>query len=166
MTTEAHSDMKNILTNVMFAGIGGQGIIRASDMLTEAAFRMGLDVKKSELHGMSQRGGSVSSDVRFGSKVWSPMIPEGAADYLVAVSEDQIEICAHMLKKDAVVIRPSDICEDDAKSKMLNIAMLGVLNRYLKFPQELWITLIRENFKGEVAEKNIEAFSRGQNGKA
>ena len=66
--------------NVLFAGIGGQGIIRASDMLTEAAFRMGYDVKKSELHGMSQRGGSVSSDVRFGKKVLSPMIPEKSAN--------------------------------------------------------------------------------------
>ena len=61
--------MDNKITNVLFAGIGGQGIIKASDMLTEAAFRMGYDVKKSELHGMSQRGGSVSSDVRFGKKV-------------------------------------------------------------------------------------------------
>ena len=51
--------MGNKLTNVLFAGIGGQGIIKASDMLTEAAFRMNYDVKKSELHGMSQRGGSV-----------------------------------------------------------------------------------------------------------
>ena len=75
--------MGNKLTNVLFAGIGGQGIIKASDMLTEAAFRMNYDVKKSELHGMSQRGGSVSSDVRFGDKVYSPMIPEGQADYLV-----------------------------------------------------------------------------------
>ena len=49
--------MNEVITNVLFAGIGGQGIIKASDMLTEAAFRMGFDVKKSELHGMSQRGG-------------------------------------------------------------------------------------------------------------
>ena len=55
--------------NVVFAGIGGQGVILASDLLTAAAFRSGFDVKKSELHGMSQRGGSVSSDVRFGTKV-------------------------------------------------------------------------------------------------
>ena len=63
-----------------FAGIGGQGVILASDLLTVAAFRSGYDVKKSELHGMSQRGGSVSSDVRFGTKVWSPMVPRGEAD--------------------------------------------------------------------------------------
>ena len=154
--------MGSKLTNVLFAGIGGQGIIKASDMLTEAAFRMNYDVKKSELHGMSQRGGSVSSDVRFGEKVFSPMIPEGEADYLVAVSEDQIEVNEKYLKKDAVIIRPSDIDGEDAKSRMLNIAMLGRLNRYLRFPEELWITLIRESFKGEIAEQNIAAFKRAQ----
>ena len=153
--------MKNgKVTNVMFAGIGGQGIIRASDMLTEAAFRMGCDVKKSELHGMSQRGGSVSSDVRFGEKVASPMIPAGEADYMIAVSADQIEVCAAFLNENTVIIRDEDILEDYRASRMMNIAMLGVLNRYLAFPEELWIDLIRENFSGTVAEENITAFRR------
>ena len=147
------------LTNILFAGIGGQGIIKASDMLTAAAFRMGFDVKKSELHGMSQRGGSVSSDVRFGEKVYSPMIPEGEADYLLAVSEDQIEVCEKMLNSNTVIIKPSDFSEEIAKSKMLNIAMLGKLNKHLKFPRSLWEELIRESFKGEVAEANIKAFA-------
>ncbi|MBO5680926.1 MAG: 2-oxoacid:acceptor oxidoreductase family protein [Lentisphaeria bacterium] len=148
------------VTNVMFAGIGGQGIIRASDMLTEAAFRMGCDVKKSELHGMSQRGGSVSSDVRFGEKVASPMIPAGEADYMIAVSADQIEVCAAFLNENTVIIRDEDIPEEYRASRMMNIAMLGVLNRYLAFPEELWIDLIRENFSGTVAEENITAFRR------
>ena len=153
--------MKNgKVTNVMFAGIGGQGIIRASDMLTEAAFRMGCDVKKSELHGMSQRGGSVSSDVRFGEKVASPMIPAGEADYMIAVSADQIEVCAAFLNENTVIIRDEDIPEDYRASRMMNIAMLGALNRYLAFPEELWIDLIRENFSGTVAEENITAFRR------
>ena len=149
-------------TNVTVAGLGGQGVLTVTDILAEVLFRAGFDVKKSEVHGMSQRGGSVSSDVRFGDKVYSPMIPEGQADYLVAVSEDQIEVNENFLKKDAVIIRPSEINEEDAKSKMLNIAMLGRLNKYLKFPEELWITLIRESFKGEVAEQNIAAFKRAQ----
>lgn len=153
--------MKNgKVTNVMFAGIGGQGIIRASDMLTEAAFRMGCDVKKSELHGMSQRGGSVSSDVRFGEKVASPMIPAGEADYMIAVSADQIEVCAAFLNENTVIIRDEDIPEEYRASRMMNIAMLGVLNRYLAFPEELWIDLIRENFSGTIAEENITAFRR------
>ncbi len=146
--------------NVMFAGLGGQGIIRASDMLTEAAFRLGYDVKKSELHGMSQRGGSVSSDVRFGKKILSPMIPEGEADYLVAVSEDQIDVCRPYLSENTVIIRPSDINEADAKSRMVNIALLGVLNRHLQFPADMWETLIRENFPAQIADANIEVFHR------
>ena len=150
--------MSNKITNVLFAGIGGQGIIKASDMLTEAAFRMGFDVKKSELHGMSQRGGSVSSDVRFGDKVYSPMIPRGEADYLVAVTEDQIEVCAGYLKPDCVIIRPSDFSDEVASSKMLNTAMLGRLNTYLKFPEELWIELLKSSFKAEIAESNIAVF--------
>ena len=150
--------MDDKITNVLFAGIGGQGIIKASDMLTEAAFRMGYDVKKSELHGMSQRGGSVSSDVRFGKKVYSPMIPRGEADYLLAVTEDQIEVCEEYLKPGCCIIKPSDFPEEIATSKMLNTAMLGKLNLYLKFPEELWIELLRQSFKAEIAESNIEVF--------
>ncbi len=153
------------VTNVMFAGIGGQGIIRASDMLTEAAFRMGHDVKKSELHGMSQRGGSVSSDVRFGAEVASPMIPAGGTDYMIAVSADQVEVCAAYLSEKTVIIRDTDIPEEYRESRMMNIAMLGVLNRYLQFPESLWNDIIRENFKGETAENNIAAFSKSYKGK-
>ena len=150
--------MDNKITNVLFAGIGGQGIIKASDMLTEAAFRMGYDVKKSELHGMSQRGGSVSSDVRFGKKVFSPMIPRGEADYLIAVTEDQIAVCEEYLKPSCVIIKPSDFPEEIANSKMLNTAMLGKLKQYLKFPEELWIELLSQSFKAEIAESNIAVF--------
>ena len=158
--------MNDKITNVLFAGIGGQGIIKASDMLTEAAFRMGFDVKKSELHGMSQRGGSVSSDVRFGKKVFSPMIPRGEADYLVAVTEDQIEVCEEYLKPSCIIIKPSDFPEEVANSKMLNIAMLGRLNRYLKFPEDLWTGLIRQSFKAEIAESNIAVFRAAANQEA
>ena len=92
------------------------------------------------------------------------MIPCGEADYLLAVTEDQIEVCGHYLKKDGIIIRPADIPAEDAASKMLNIAMLGHLNRYLKFPEELWFEIIRSSFKSEIAESNIAAFLRAQNG--
>jgi len=75
------------VTGVLMVGVGGQGIILASDVLAQVAMEAGLDVKKSEVHGMSQRGGTVSSHVRFGAKVWSPMIPEGAADVLIAFEQ-------------------------------------------------------------------------------
>jgi len=71
--------MKPDVTNVVIAGLGGQGVLKASDILADAAFLAGLDVKKSEIHGMSQRGGSVTSDVRFGRQVLSPMVPAGEA---------------------------------------------------------------------------------------
>ena len=64
-------------TNVTVAGLGGQGVLTVTDILAEVLFRAGFDVKKSEVHGMSQRGGSVSSEVRFGKSVASPMVPEG-----------------------------------------------------------------------------------------
>jgi indolepyruvate ferredoxin oxidoreductase beta subunit len=74
-------------TSVLFSGVGGQGIILASKILAQCAFTEGLMVKECELHGMAQRGGSVISHVRFGSEVYSPLIPLGKADFLVAMEE-------------------------------------------------------------------------------
>jgi indolepyruvate ferredoxin oxidoreductase, beta subunit len=71
--------------NVLMVGVGGQGIVLASDVLAEAAALAGLDVKKSEIHGMSRRGGPVFSHVRFGERVFSPVIDEGQADVVLAM---------------------------------------------------------------------------------
>ena len=75
--------------NVSLVGVGGQGIILTADILATTAAIAGYDVKKSEIHGMAQRGGSVTSQVRFGDSVASPIIQEGAADILV--SSDKVE---------------------------------------------------------------------------
>ena len=77
----------NKITNVTLVGVGGQGILLTADILARTAAEAGLDVKKTEIHGMSQRGGSVSSQVRFGARVLSPIIPEGETDILVAFDE-------------------------------------------------------------------------------
>ncbi|HUU26900.1 MAG TPA: indolepyruvate oxidoreductase subunit beta [archaeon] len=74
-------------TNVLIVGVGGQGILLASEVLSKAALLAGFDVKKSEVHGMSQRGGEVNSHVRFGHKVFSPLIPTGQAHFLVAMEK-------------------------------------------------------------------------------
>jgi indolepyruvate ferredoxin oxidoreductase, beta subunit len=79
----------NRVYNVLIVGVGGQGIILASDVLGRVAAAHGYDVKKNEIHGMAQRGGSVSSHVRFGKTVYSPIIREGEADVLL--SFEQIE---------------------------------------------------------------------------
>lgn len=80
---------ENRVYNVLIVGVGGQGIILASDVLGRVAARHGYDVKKNEIHGMAQRGGSVSSHVRFGKQVASPIIKVGEADVLL--SFEQIE---------------------------------------------------------------------------
>jgi indolepyruvate ferredoxin oxidoreductase beta subunit len=70
--------------NFLLVGVGGQGILTASGILADLGVRAGYDVKKSEVHGMSQRGGSVSSHVRLGPRVYSPLIGQGEANFLVA----------------------------------------------------------------------------------
>lgn len=74
----------NNIKNILLVGVGGQGTILASKILSEGLIEAGYDVKMSEIHGMSQRGGNVSTQVRFGDKVFSPIIGEGEADIIVA----------------------------------------------------------------------------------
>jgi len=78
--------MSRAITNILLVGVGGQGILLASEILSEACMLAGYDVKKSEIHGMSQRGGSVVSHVRFGTKVFSPVVPEGEGDIMFGLS--------------------------------------------------------------------------------
>ncbi len=94
------SEVKNIL----LAGVGGQGILLASEVISEVMLMAGLDVKKNEIHGMSQRGGSVVSHVRYGEKVYSSIIPEGEVDILF--SFELLETCRYLplLRKDGQVV--------------------------------------------------------------
>ena len=84
--------------NVSLVGVGGQGILLTANLLGRVAALAGLDVKKSEIHGMAQRGGSVASSVRFGEKVCSPIIPAGESDLLVAFDRLEALRCASQLK--------------------------------------------------------------------
>jgi indolepyruvate ferredoxin oxidoreductase, beta subunit len=96
----ADNDVKSIL----LAGVGGQGILRASDIMCMAMMEAGLDVKKSEVHGMAQRGGCVTSHVRYGSKVYSPLAQTGSIDILVAFEKMESLRYLNYLKKDVVII--------------------------------------------------------------
>ena len=158
--------MKTV-ANVVLAGLGGQGVIKASDVLSEAAFLAGCEVKKSELHGMSQRGGSVCSDVRFGPTVLSPMVPPGEADFLVVLAPDQVEVNRWQLRPGGVLITPDLV---DAGSlpnrKSLNIALLGVLSRYLEIPTEQWLAAIRKCFQEKLHAANEQAFAIGRDAAA
>ena len=90
--------------NILLAGVGGQGILLASEVISEVMLLAGLDVKKNEIHGMSQRGGSVVSHVRYGEKVYSSIIPEGEVDILF--SFELLETCRYLplLRKNGRVV--------------------------------------------------------------
>lgn len=90
--------------DILIVGVGGQGVLLASEIISEVAMHAGLDVKKSEVHGMSQRGGVVSSHVRIGPKVYSPTIGDGQADFLMSFEQAEGLRAASMLKKRGVAI--------------------------------------------------------------
>jgi indolepyruvate ferredoxin oxidoreductase beta subunit len=157
--------MSDRATNIVIAGLGGQGVLKASGIVSDAAFRAVFDVKQSELHGMSQRGGSVSSDVRFGREVFSPMVPAGEADFLVVVASDQIEVNRHQLRSGGVLIAPDAV--DATKltnKKSFNVALLGVLSRHLDIKEEVWLNAIRAAFPEKLHAANLQAFALGRTG--
>jgi indolepyruvate ferredoxin oxidoreductase beta subunit len=155
--------MPSRVTNVVVAGLGGQGVLKASDILAEAAFRAGLDVKKSEVHGMAQRGGSVTSDVRFGPEVLSPMVPKGEADFLLVLAPEEVENSRPLLRDGGVLIRPDAIAESALPHpRSLNVALLGLLSTHLDIPEEHWQAAIRANLPEKVHELNARAFELGR----
>ncbi len=91
-------------TNILICGVGGQGILLAGEILSEAAMESGYDVKKSEVHGMAQRGGSVVSHVRYGEKIYSPLIPKGDANYLFSFERMETLRYLDYLKSDGAII--------------------------------------------------------------
>ena len=92
------------MSNVMIVGVGGQGTLLASRIIGNVAIKVGYDVKVSEVHGMSQRGGSVVTYVKYDEKVYSPLIFEGEADYLLAFEELEAYRWLSYLKKDGKLI--------------------------------------------------------------
>lgn len=151
------------VTNVVVAGLGGQGVLKASDILAEAAFLAGLDVKKAEVHGMSQRGGSVTSDVRFGTHVHSPMVPYGEADFLLVLAEEEVENNRPALRPGGRLIEPSRLRGVNLPNpRTLNIALLGVLSRYLPFSAATWQQTLAHNLPEKLQAMNSLAFALGQ----
>lgn len=155
--------MMSDVTNIVVAGLGGQGVLKATDIIADVAFRLGKDIKKAEVHGMSQRGGSVTSDVRYGTKVQSPMVSAGGADILVVLDDTQIEPTKHMLKPGGRLLTAGQIdIKALSNAKALNTAMLGLLSAYLEFPESAWLESIRSGFPEKLFEANRQAFSLGR----
>ncbi len=92
------------VTNVLIAGVGGQGVILSSELLALAAMADGRDVKQGEFHGVAQRGGAVFSHVRFGERVHSPMAPRGKVDYLLALERLEALRYGHFVKESGTII--------------------------------------------------------------
>ena len=92
------------ILNVSLVGVGGQGTLLASEILCLAGMLSGKDVKKSEVHGMAQRGGSVVSQIRIGEKVYSPLIGVGETDILIAFEKVEALRFAHFLAPDGLAV--------------------------------------------------------------
>ena len=114
--------MAEKIINILLVGVGGQGIITCSDILAQAAVNTGYDTKKSEIHGMSQRGGSVFSHIRFGDKVYSPLIAYGEADILLSLEEMETLRWIQYANKDTHMV----VCQNKIKPAMMNRYPAGI----------------------------------------
>jgi indolepyruvate ferredoxin oxidoreductase beta subunit len=90
--------------NILISGVGGQGVVLASALLSRIAMAEGYDVKQSEVHGMAQRGGCVTSHLRFGDKVWSSLVTPGTADLLMSFESVEALRYVHWLRPGALVV--------------------------------------------------------------
>ncbi len=156
--------MDTPVINIKIAGLGGMGVLSAANVLAEAVFLAGYDVKKAEVHGMSQRGGSVASDVRFGTRVLSPMIPFGEVDYLVAIAPDWVDVHRAELRPEGKLLAPEDL-PGFANKRALNVALLGILSRFLPIPEAVWRTALERKFPEKLHASNLAAFETGRNGR-
>lgn len=149
------SDIKNIL----LVGVGGQGTILASKVLSEGLAQAGYDVKMSEIHGMSQRGGNVSTQIRFGKKVYSPIVGKGEADVIVAFEKMEALRWIEYLKKGGKMVindfeipsvpiqqgaaaYPAGILEDLAKKAKISVFKAGEIAAALGNAKTMNIVLL------------------------
>jgi len=185
--------------NIMIVGVGGQGSLLASKLFGYLLMEQGFDVKVSEVHGMSQRGGSVVTYVRYGKRVYSPVIDEGEADFIVSfelleaarwlghlrcggqviTSTQQTdpmpvitgaavypEDLVSKIEKTGAKIHAIDalaLAELAGSSKASNIALMGLLSRYLDIPDEAWQRALAACVPPKFLELNKKAFELGKN---
>ena len=154
--------MKEI--NILFCGRGGQGVLTAAEVCGWAALLAGFHVKKSEVHGMAQRGGSVESHLRFGTIVYSPLIPKGEADCLVSFDQGEHDRLQPFLKKNG-----TDLLAELASAKKLlsdqrfiNTYLLGVLSKHLPIKEEFWLLALTKLFAAKKLEENKKVFLQGR----
>ncbi|MBE5783388.1 MAG: indolepyruvate oxidoreductase subunit beta [Clostridiales bacterium] len=183
--------MKN--TNIIIVGVGGQGILLTSKILGYLALDMGENVKVSEVHGMSQRGGSVITHVRIGQEVHSPLIDAGEADFVLSFEKLEALRAEHFLNgqgvlisntqeilpmpvimgaaaypgeqpkgRETVLLDALSLAETAGNAKAVNIVLLGVLSRYMEWPEAKWETAIAACVPPKTLEVNLRAFKAGR----
>ena len=173
------------ITSIMIVGVGGQGTLLASRILGNTLIGAGYDVKVSEVHGMSQRGGSVTTYVRFGDKVWSPIIEKGGADIILSFELLEALRALPYLKPDPMPVitgaaeYPQGITEELAKQagvtavdalalareagsiKAVNVVLIGLLASRTSIPREQWEEALRATVPPKFLEINQKAFALG-----
>ncbi|GAB6171108.1 indolepyruvate oxidoreductase subunit beta [Paradesulfitobacterium aromaticivorans] len=183
--------------NILLVGVGGQGTILASKILTHAALAQGYTVKMSEIHGMAQRGGSVVTQVRLGEEVYSPVIDEGEADIIIAFEQLEAYRWAHFLREGGVLIANTQkisplpvligaatypdtilanlkdkvkrfveidglkLAAEAGNAKATNVVLMGVLARFMDFPQEVWQDALKARIPEKLLALNQKAFALG-----
>ena len=176
--------------NIMIVGVGGQGTLLASKLLGRLLLEKGYDVKVSEVHGMSQRGGSVVTYVRYGDKVYSPIIDKGEADIIISFELLEAARWTEFLKPDGTIVTntqeinpmpvitgaaeyPTELVNLDAidalslageagTSKAVNLVLMGRLSKYFDFTTEEWMAAIEKSVPPKFLEINKKAFLLGK----
>jgi len=146
--------------NILFCGTGGQGVLTAAEIVCLAAIYDGLNTKKSEVHGMAQRGGSVESHVRIGGNIASPIIEAGKVDFLVSFHAGEHNRMLYYLSKDGTdLFNDFEAVEKTIKDRrFINTYMLGRLSKHLNLSQESWLKALETGFKGKLVEENRKIF--------
>jgi len=146
--------------NGFFCGTGGQGVLKAAEICAVAAMREGFHVKKSEVHGMAQRGGAVESHGRFGAEVFSPLIPAGQADVLVGFDGAEAARLKSILKDGGKDVTPALAQAGSVitSSLFINTFMLGVLSKFTPISETSWLAALHEVFAGKQEAENERVF--------
>ena len=178
--------------SIMIVGVGGQGSLLASRIIGNVLLSQGFDVKVSEVHGMSQRGGSVVTYVKYGSEVCSPVVEKGEAD--IIISFEQLEAARYVsyLKKgghiitstqqiDPMPVYPEDIigklkaegvdviavdalalAEQAGTAKASNVVLMGVVSTKMAFDEDVWQKALENCVPAKFLELNKKAFALGR----
>lgn len=175
------------MINVVIAGVGGQGSILASKVLGSLFLSRGMDVKVNEVHGMSQRGGSVVTMVRAGEKVYSPLVSPGEADILIGLElHEAIRATIYLSLEGKMIVssrkipirqaanitsvvfdghEPIDALElakEAGNPRCENVVLLGAASKVMDFTQEEWEQALREHVKPQHIDVNLKAFTLGR----